>query len=108
MSDTRAAAWLVHLYGVAYLDALIPSRWVHFGATRTTAHGEWRTRAGIRFSNLHWCGGDTGLPPHLQTRPSLDSVVGNAAPKGHKRERQILSLWSDHRDYWSRLMPKPA
>ena len=108
MSDTRAAAWLVHRYGAAYLDALTPSRWVHFGATATTAHGEWKNRAGIGFSNLHWCGGDTGLPPHLQTRPSPAPNAGNAAPKGQKTELQVVNLWGEQRDIWSRLLPKPG
>ena len=108
MSDARAAAWLAHLYGATYLGALKPSRWVHFGAAETLIHGEWRTRGGIRFSNLHWCGRDTGLPPHLQAGSNPASNAGNAASQKPKPDRKVVDLWGEHRDYWSRLLPKPA
>jgi hypothetical protein len=107
MSDARAAAWLVHLYGPAYLDALQPSRWVLFATDETLALGDWIVRCGIRFSNLSWCGRHTGPPPHLQTCPSPPPSAGNGHPKPRAKPA-VVDLWGEHRDYWSRLMPKRA
>ena len=66
MSDARAAAWLTHIHGDDFLAELEPSRWVLYGSKETTVLGRWHQRGRFQFSNLHWCGGDPGLPPHLQ------------------------------------------
>jgi hypothetical protein len=92
MSDARAAAWLTHVHGPDFLRDLTPSRWVLFTADTTIAHGQWRERGGIRFSNLHWCREDSDIPPHLVARSS--------APQ----RMQTVDLWGgESRDYWARL-----
>ena len=102
MRDARAAAWLTHVYGVEYLRALRPSRWVLFGAEETVIHGEWRERGGIQFSNLHWCGRDTGIPPHLTPRPSTKPTPVKRA-SGTRANPLRVNLWGDQTDYWSRI-----
>ncbi|HEU5124998.1 MAG TPA: hypothetical protein VFW05_13160 [Verrucomicrobiae bacterium] len=54
ISDTRAAAWLCHLFGHEWLNQSGDSRWVYFAATQTVSYGQWFEREGIQYSNLHW------------------------------------------------------
>jgi len=101
MSDARAAAWLTHVYGESYLAGLAPFRWVLFGAESTGLHGVWRDYAGMKVPNLHWCGRDTGIPPHLVSRPSAKPTKRPA--KGSRQDPLPVNLWGDQGDYWTRI-----
>ena len=54
MSDARAAAFLVSIYGVELLAEMKPSRWVYFSATETKLFGAWTEVDGIKYSNTAW------------------------------------------------------
>jgi len=101
MSDARAAAWLTHVYGESYLAGLAPFRWVLFGAESTGLHGVWRDYAGMKVPNLHWCGRDTGIPPHPVSRPSAKPTKRPA--KGSRQDPLSVNLWGDQGDYWTRI-----
>ena len=53
MSDTRAAALLVHAAGPEVLDKL-PGRWVWMNAAETRLSGAWETWRGMQVSNTHF------------------------------------------------------
>ncbi len=71
MSDARAAAFLVSIYGHKFLAKCGYSRWVYMNAKEIVRYGEWYKRDGIYFSNLHW------LPP-APPKPSVN------VPRGRK------------------------
>gem|GEM_PF-1379859 len=106
MSDSRAAAFLVSIYGHEFLKKCGYSRWVVMSGTETTRYGDWYKRDGIYFSNLHWL---PSAPPKCQETkarafpaveqteiPDLDDL-GDAETT---RELYDLSLVSD---YWAKV-----
>lgn len=68
MSDSRAAAWLCHTLGRHDWLKDVWSKWVYFSGTELVRYGEWREHDGMLFSNLHWCGRDSSIAPHLQVK----------------------------------------
>ena len=53
MSDSRAAALVVHTTGEDVLDRL-PGRWVWMGSEQTRLFGPWEDWQGMRVSNTHF------------------------------------------------------
>jgi len=53
MSDTRAAALLVHATQPDVLQRL-PGKWAYMGASETKLYGEWQTWGGMRVSNTYF------------------------------------------------------
>jgi hypothetical protein len=54
MSDARAVAWAVGIYGPDILKRFTGSRWVYLTPKRLVMYGHWQAYAGMKFSNLHW------------------------------------------------------
>jgi len=71
MSDARAAAFLVSIYGHKFLAKCGHSLWVYFSGTETIRYGDWFKRDGIYFSNLYW------LPPVPTKRPETHPTSSN-------------------------------
>lgn len=124
MSDARAAAFLVSIYGKKILESLNPSRWVFFGAKNTAMFGDWHSIGGIKYSNTYWQPRATyhphyrssqNVPKRIQCEPddefNTDSIPG-ATPYKTELERE-LELWdmSMTDSYWDKIKrntPKPV
>lgn len=108
MSDSRAAAFLVSIYGHEFLKKCTPSRWVYFSAKQTALYGSWHNYRGLNYSNMGW---RSYLPDE---RPrSRFSDVHDAVDRAYRDRRMPmpvevrdqLDLWSQNstEDYWSSI-----
>lgn len=111
MSDTRAAAFLVSIYGHKFLSKLSPSRWVYFSAKETATFGQWYKRGGIYYSNLYW---EPARPvSRVEVRRDRESSPERtpAAPSSaHKTKLdRELELWdmAAVSDYWQKVARGP-
>lgn len=128
MSDARAAAFLVSVYGKNFLDRCGSSRWVHYGAKSTSLFGDWHRWNGMLFSNMYWrrSGGPLVVPKDEDCRPRRhpydkielpedieDQPKGTPPGATPKRTERELELWdmTAANQYWDRLArscPKPV
>src|SRR5690349_13295196 len=99
MSDARAAAWLVSIYGKGMLEHSGPSRWVFFGAKKTTLFGRWHKLKGIQFSNLSW------RPFRPEPKPNRPASIPEPAARKETPQRELWDL-SSVPDYWDILSRK--
>ena len=111
MSDSRAAAFLVSIYGHKFLKKCGHSRWAYFSGSETVRVGDWYKRDGIYFSNLYW------LPPAPPKRPTLATGRRYEAEQfelpatGESREaKELKDLWDTGNvpDYWTHLRANSA
>jgi len=115
MSDTRAAAFLVSLYGKAFLDRCEGSRWVFYGATTTSLFGTWHKWHDMLFSNMWWQPRRifADLPDDDDPDAGCCDVDANIPANTPKRTQSELELWdmTAATSYWDKLKkscPKPV
>ncbi len=96
MSDARAAAFLVSIYGHRFLERCGGSRWVYMNHAETVRFGDWFKRDGIYFSNLYW------LPPAPPANRQRDLFPPTCPTKRTESRRELYSLTGVD-DYWSKL-----
>lgn len=98
MSDTRAAAFLVSIYGHKFLKKCTPSRWVYYSAKENIRYGDWCKHDGIYYSNLHWM---PRTPRYEQPKQPLGSHRGQSSELFDLKP--VGSYW----EHLQRNTPKP-
>ena len=83
MSDTRAAALIVHTTGPNTLHKL-PGRWVWMNAERTQLYGQWEQWGGMLVSNSHFI--------HHIKRRSLRSKHTQSADKRSRHQADLFFM----------------
>lgn len=114
MSDTRAAAFLVSIYGHKFLEKIGGwSRWVYFTAKETVRVGDWYVRDGIYFSNLYWLPPPPPkyTPPQRRKLKQSDFYVDEkeettgipaCTPKGDDEARELWDM-GNIEGYWDKI-----
>ena len=81
MSDTRAAALVVHTTGPDTLQRL-PGRWVWMNSQQTQLYGQWEQWSGMQVSNSHFI--------HHIKRPSLRPKHTQTADKRTRHQAELF------------------